>query len=110
MSRQDFVQVDIPGLCIGGGGLSVDSNKLCGHLSLLCNTKGAEKAWFKYYQEKILIHEINLQRKKYCNFDIAAGTSIPHKATAVTWYDEDLSQIEAIKQSVELYTENIIAK
>jgi hypothetical protein len=33
-------------------------------------------------------------------FDIAAGTPIPDKATAVAWCDGDLSQIEAIKQSV----------
>jgi hypothetical protein len=67
LSGQDFVHVEIPGLCIGGGGVSVDSNKQCGHLFLMCNTEGAEKARFKYYQEKILIPGINLQRRKYCN-------------------------------------------
>jgi hypothetical protein len=103
ISRQDFVHVEISGLCIGGGGASVNPNKQCGHFFLMCNTEGAEKAWFKYYQEKILIHGINLQRKRYCNFDIAAGTSIPNKATAVAWCDGDLSQIDAIKRSVELY-------
>jgi hypothetical protein len=72
------------------------------------NTEGADKAWFKYYQEKILIHGINLQLKRYCNFDIAAGTSILNKATAVAWYDGDLSQIDAIKRSVEMYAENKI--
>jgi hypothetical protein len=72
------------------------------------NTEGAEKAWFKYYQEKILIHRINLQWKRYCNFDIAAGTSIIDKATDVAWCDGDLSQIDAIKISVELYAENKI--
>ena len=83
MSGKDFSHVEIPGLCIRGGGVSVDSGKLCGHLFLMRNTKGAEKARFKYYQEKILIPGINLQRKKYCDFDIAAGTLIPDKATAV---------------------------
>jgi hypothetical protein len=77
MNGKDFVHVEIPGLCIGGGGVSVDSSQQCGHLFLMHNTEGAEKARFKYYQEKILIHGINLQRKRYCNFDIAAGTSIP---------------------------------
>jgi hypothetical protein len=72
------------------------------------NTEGAEKAWFKYYQEKILIPGINLLRRKYCNFDIAAGTSIPDKATAVAWCNGDLSQIDAIKQTVELFAENKI--
>ncbi len=57
MSGQDFVHVEIPGLCIGEGGLSVDQNKQCGHFILMHNTEGAEKAWFKYYQEKIFIQE-----------------------------------------------------
>jgi hypothetical protein len=82
MSGKDFVHVEIPGLCIGGGGVSVNSSEQCGHLFLMRNTEGAEKARFKYYQEKILIPGISLQWKKYCDFDIAAGTSIPDKATA----------------------------
>jgi hypothetical protein len=55
-----------------------------------------------------LIHGINLQRKRYCNFDIAAGPSIPNKASAFAWCDGDLSQIDTIKQSVEVYVENKI--
>ncbi len=45
-------------------------------LRTLCHrwTNHPEKARFTYYQEKILIPGINLQRKKYCNFAIAAGT------------------------------------
>jgi hypothetical protein len=106
MSGKDFVHVEIPGLCIGGGGVSVDSSEQCGHLFLMRNTEGAEKARFKYYQEKILIPGINLQWKKYCNFDIVAGTSSPDKATAVAWCDGDLSQVYAVTQSAELFTEN----
>ena len=95
MSGKDFVHVEIPGLCIGGGGMSIDSSEQCGHLFLMRNTEGAEKARFKYYQEKILIYGINLQWKRYCNFDIAARTSILDKATNVAWCDGDLSQIDA---------------
>ena len=73
--------------------MSFDSSGQCGHLFLMRNTEGAEKAHFKYYQEKILTPGINLQRKKYCGFDIAAGTSIPDKATAVAWSDGDLSLV-----------------
>ena len=108
MNGKDFVHVEIPGLCIGGGGVSVDSSEQCGHLFLMRNTEGAEKARFKYYHENILIRGINLQRKKFCNFDIEAGTSIPDKATAVAWCDGDLSQIDAIKRSVEMYAQNKI--
>jgi hypothetical protein len=41
MSRQDFVHVEIPGLCIGGGGVSVDQNNHCGHF--LCITQKEQK-------------------------------------------------------------------
>jgi hypothetical protein len=108
ISVQDFVHVEIPGLCIGGEGVNVDQNEQWGHLFLMCNTEGAKKAWFKYYQEKILIHGTHHQWKRYCNFDIGAGSSIPDKATAVAWCDGDLSHIDAIKRSVELYAENKI--
>ncbi len=108
MPGKDFVHVQLPGLCIGGGGVSVDSNQQLGHLFLMRNTKGAEKVRFRYYQEHILIPGINLQHKKYCNFDITAGTTIPDTATAILWCDGDISQIDAIKQSVDLYVENKI--
>ena len=74
----------------------------------MCTIEGAEKARFKYYQEKMLIPGINLQKKKYCNFDIAAGASIPDKAAAVAWSDGDLSQVYAVTQSAELVTKNKI--
>jgi hypothetical protein len=57
------------------------------------NTEGAKKACFGYYQEHILIPGINLQRKKYCNFDITAGTTIPDMATAVAWCDIRLANV-----------------
>jgi hypothetical protein len=49
MPREDFVYVQIPGLCNGGGGISVDPNHQLGHLFLMRNTKGAEKTCFRYY-------------------------------------------------------------
>jgi hypothetical protein len=49
-----------------------------------------------------------MQRKKYCKFDIEAETTIPDKLTMVVWCDGDMSQIDAIKQSVEVYIENKI--
>ncbi len=38
MPGKDFVHVQIPGLCIGGGGVSIDSNQQLGHLFLMRNT------------------------------------------------------------------------
>ena len=81
--------------------MSVDSSEQCGHLFLMRIREGAEKACFNTIRKRF----INLQRKKYYNFDIAAGTStsIPDKATAIAWCDGDLSQIDTNKQSVELF-------
>ncbi len=70
--------------------------------------EGAKKACFRYYQEHILIPGINLQCKNYCNYDIAAGMTIPDALTAVAWCDGDMSQIDAIKHSVDLYDKNKI--
>jgi hypothetical protein len=108
MYGKEFVHVRIPILCIGGGDVSVDSNQQYGHLFSMRNTEGAKKACFRYYQEHILILGINMQRKKYSKFDIEAGSTIPDKLTAVAWCDRDMSQIDAIKKSVEVYTENKI--
>lgn len=50
----------------------------------------------------------NQQDGNYCNFDNTAGLTIPDTATAVAWCDGDMSQIDAIKRSVDLYVENKI--
>jgi hypothetical protein len=90
MPRKDFVHMEIPGLCISGGGVSVNSSQQVGHLFLMGNMEGAEKAQFRYYQEHILIPGINLQCKNYCNFDIAAGMTIPDMVIVVAWCDRDV--------------------
>jgi hypothetical protein len=105
ITGKDFVHVHIPGLCIGGRGISVDFNQQLIHLFLIRNAEPAKKALFRYHQEHILIPDINLQCVKYCDFDINAGRTIPDKATAVAWCDGgDMLQIDTIKGSVDLYT------
>ena len=39
---------------------------------------------------------------------MTTGTTLPDPATAVAWCDGDMSQIDAIKQSVDLFVENKI--
>jgi hypothetical protein len=56
MPRKDFVHVEIPGLCIGGGGVSIDSSQQVGHLFLMRNTEGAKKARFRYYTRSIFLY------------------------------------------------------
>ncbi len=52
---EDFIHVEIPGLCIGGGdvGVGIGSSQQVGHLLLIRNTEGAKKERFKHYQEHI---------------------------------------------------------
>ena len=65
---EDFIHVEIPGMCIGGGdvGVGIGSSQQVGHLYLMRNSEGAEKERFNYYQKQILIPGIRQQHKKYC--------------------------------------------
>ena len=107
---EDFIHVEIPGMCIGGGdvGVGVGYSQQVGHLFLMRSSEGAEKERFKYYQEHILIPGIHQQRKKYCDFDINDGEEIPDELTAVAWCDGDLSQIYATVNDIDQFTENKI--
>jgi hypothetical protein len=40
---ENFIHVEIPGLCIGGGDVGVGSSQQVGHLLLMRNTEGAKK-------------------------------------------------------------------
>ncbi len=105
---EDFIFVEIQGLCIGGGDVGVGSSQQVGHLFLMRNTVGAKKERFKHYQEHILVPGINQQQKKYCNYNINAGEEIPDEVTAVAWCDGVLVQIDAIRKYINLFTENKI--
>ena len=107
MPDDEFMHVEVEGLCIGGGE-SNPNNKQVGHVLFMRNTEGAEKQRFKWYQNNILIPGINNQRKVY--FDYDGDGDIPVKLTACSWCDGDLSQIEAIKEDIqEFIKHNIIA-
>jgi hypothetical protein len=58
---EEFIHVEIPGRCIGGGDVGVDFSQQVGHLFLMRNTEGAEKERFKHCQEHFLIPGINLE-------------------------------------------------
>ena len=49
---KEFIQVKVPGLCIGGGGVNINNQEV-GHLIFMQNTKGAEKKRFRWYQQEI---------------------------------------------------------
>jgi hypothetical protein len=70
------------------------------------NTKGAEKKRFRWYQQEILMPGINDHWKRFANFDASTTSSMPDKLTAVTYCDGDVSQIDAIKSSIDLFVDN----
>ncbi len=49
---------------------------------------------------------INDHRKRFAKFDGCTLNSIPDKLTAVTYCDGDFSQINAIKSSIDFFTNN----
>ncbi len=104
-TREKFLHVKVPGLCIGGGEVKVD-NQEDGHLVFMHNTKGAKKKKFRWYQQEILMLGINDHQKWFAKFDGCTLNSIPDKLTAVTYCDGDFSQIDAIKSSIDLFLNN----
>ncbi len=71
----------------------------------MCNTEGAKKKRFGWYQQVILVPRINDHCKRFANLDASTG-SIPDKLTAKTYCDGDFSQIDAIMSSINLFTDN----
>ena len=102
---EEFIHVKVPGLCIGGGGVNVNSQEE-GHLLFMRNTEGAEKKRFKWHQQEILLSGINDHRKQYAKFDASSGSPIPDKLTAVTYWDGDFSQVDATRTSIDLFVDN----
>jgi hypothetical protein len=102
---EKFLHVKVPGLCIGSGGVNVNNQEV-GHLLFMRNTEGAKKKRFKWYQQEILMPGITNHQKWFAKFDGCTLNSIPDKLTAVTYWDGDFSQINAIKSLINLFTNN----
>ena len=106
---EDFVHVEVPGLCIGGGGVTV-GNQGIGHVLFMKSTEGAEKKRFEWYQREVLIKGVNDHRHTFAGYDASTSSDCPDNLTAVSWCDGDLSQIHAItKGTEELSKHKIVA-
>jgi hypothetical protein len=102
---EEFFHVKVPGLCIGSGGVN-GNNQEVSHLLFMCNTKGAKKKRFRWYQQGILMPGITNHWKRFAKYDGCTLNSIPDKLTAVTYCDGDFGQINAIKSLIKLFTNN----
>jgi hypothetical protein len=99
--------VQIPGLCIGRGGVSVDSSQQVGYLFLMRNMEGAKKL-ASGTTRRIFLYLESACSVSITTTIIATETTISDAVTAVAWCDGDMSQINAIKHSVDLYVKNKI--
>jgi hypothetical protein len=102
---QEFIHVEVPGLCFGGGGVNIN-NAVVGHVLFIRNTEGSKKKRFKWYQQEILIPGYNYHCRVYGKFDASSDSSIPNKLTAVAYCDGDISPINVIKNSIDLFVDN----
>ena len=105
LTGNEFIVIEVPGMCIGGGGVNINNQEV-GYLFFMQDTKGAKNMRFRWYQQEILIPGINNHRKRFIKFDTSFMTYIPDKLTAVSYCDGDISQMEAINSGTDLLTGN----
>ncbi len=107
MPNKPFLHMKVPGLCIGGGGVTL-GNKEEGHVFFMRKEEGADKKRCELYLKEVLIPFVNGVRKEVDDFDAEAGTSAPATQTAVSWCDGDICQIASIIANVDLLAEHLI--
>ena len=102
------VSLKIPGLCVGGGGVTVGS-KGFGILMFMRGEQGIDKHRYEIYRDEILVPFIRQSRTEFGGWE--EGTPIPEDMKAVSWCDGDLAQIENIvsPDSLPIYKENMIS-
>ena len=107
LPKDQCVSLQIPGLCVGGGGVTVGS-KGFGILMFMRGEKGIDKYRYEIYRDEVLIPFIKQSRMEFGGWE--EGTPIPEDMKAVSWCDGDLAQIENIinPESLQVYTENMI--
>ena len=80
---EDFVHVEVPGLCIGGGGVNV-GNQGIGHVLFMNNSEGAEKKRFEWYQREVIIKGVNDHRQTFAGYNALTSSDCPDNLTAVS--------------------------
>ena len=108
MPDDDCISLTIPGLCVGGGGVTVGS-KECGTLLFMRGDSGSDKKRYLIYRDKVLIPFVKKLRTEFG--DWMDGTPVPEEQRVVSWCDGDLAQIDNIvsEDSLAIYEENLIS-
>ena len=108
MPDDDCISLTIPGLCVGGGGVTVGS-KECGTLLFMRGDSGSDKKRYQIYRDKVLIPFVKKLRTEFG--DWMDGTPVPEEQRVVSWCDGDLAQIDNIvsEDSLAIYEGNLIS-
>ena len=105
MPNDDFLVLDVEGMCVGGYGVGGSTEK--GYIILMAAKTGMEKVRFAWVLENIMIPFVKKLRKKYFSFTVEGG-QIPEDLKAVFWCDGDNSQIDSIvnENGISLFVAN----
>ena len=107
LPEDQCISLHIPGLCVGGGGVTV-GNKESGTLLFMRGDSGSDKKRYQIYRDKVLLPFIRKLRTEFGEWII--GTPISEEHRVVSWCDGDLAQIDNIvsEDSLSLYEDNLI--
>ena len=102
----DFLHLEVPGLCIGGG--ASIGNKQVGHILFMKSTPRAKQKKFKWYQTNIFIPGVNANRLEFDGMDVSTMSEIPTRETEVVSCDRDIPQLKAMLGNLNIYGKNSI--
>ena len=97
----DFLHLEVPGLCIGGG--ANIANNTIGHVLFMRNTERAKQRKFKWYQDKIFIPGVNANRLEFDEVDVSTVSEIAVEDTAVVSVDGNIPQLKAVIEELDTY-------
>jgi hypothetical protein len=101
MPDDEFLHVEVPGLAVGGAGVTV-GNQTVGHVFFMRKGKGADEERVKYYQDKVLLPWIEDVRKDM-DSNYVSGMPVGRKLKAVCWMDGALEQVASIADNPEKF-------
>ena len=101
MPDEEFLHVQVPGLAVGGAGVTV-GNKTMGHIFFMRKGKGADEERVKYYQDQVLLPWIEEVRKDI-DSNYVTGMKVPTKLKAVSWMDGALDQVASLADNPEKF-------
>ncbi|KAL7536957.1 hypothetical protein ACHAXR_007505 [Thalassiosira sp. AJA248-18] len=94
MPVEDFIVLEIEGLCVGGYG--AHQSRGFGYLLFMRGGNGAERKRFRWIRENVLFPFINWLRLNYDDVDVDIGGIINEALKVVSWCDGDMSQLRTI--------------